>query len=504
MSDLRSVLERERRRYTLPDGVFDGIERRRARRRRNQRVAAIAWALVLTLSILGIALTALRTRGPDLPANPPITPKSVGRLGVLWRATVASDAMGVAAGEGHVVAVTHSDELHTAFVFTFDAACADEGACEPLWTADIGDLGVMPDGPVILDGTVYVGGEDLYAFPLDCRNDGGPCDPEWIGPVDPGVADQPVVSGGRVFVGSTEGRVYAFRVGCGTGGATCEPDWTSGDLGLPLIPSAVDGGRLYVSVWPADEHTRHMSRIFAFRTDCAGRCVPEATWDVRPQPFASMPAVADGVIYVGTAETYGTGSLRAYDASCGITRSCELWREHLDAAANIPRPVVAGDAVIVATRFGPQYTRAYPAGPDRPRGPLWTACCTFEISDTSPAVADGVVFVASHLEGISAYPISCEPVKVVCAPAWKTWGSAPLGVATGPDVRSVQQVAVGDGHLYAAVDNPDGEDEVIAFSPREHASPSRAEAVTAAFYALLAAAAAGALALRWARRRGRA
>jgi outer membrane protein assembly factor BamB len=499
MSDLRDVLERERRRYTLPDGSFDRLERRLRRKRRNDRITAIVWAAILSLVALGAALTALRTVGPELPAAPSITPRTVGALDVLWSATVASDVQGVSAGEGYVVAVTHSDTLHTASVSAFDAACGGADACEPLWTADIGDLGVMPDGPVIRDGMVFVGGEDLFAFPLDCRLDGGACADGWVGRVDPGVADQPVVAEGRVFVGSTDGRVYAFPADCGASAAPCAPEWVSIDLDLPLLPSAVEGDTLFVSVVAA-EHTSHLNRIFAFPTHCASPCVPRATWDIHGQAFASMPTVASGILYVGTAVDGGTGSLRAYDASCGVARRCELWREPLPAAANIPRPIVVGDTVIVATRFGARLTRAFPAGSDAPDGPLWSACCTYEISDTTPAVGDGIVFVGSHLEGISAYPTACKPVDGVCQPAWKTWGSAPVGVESGPPARDVQQVAIADGHVYAAVDNTTGDDEVVAFAPRAHRTPGSSGA-TAAFYGAAAAVLLAAFALRRVRRR---
>jgi hypothetical protein len=72
MSDLGPVLERVRDRFVLPPGAFDRLVARRGRKRRNQRAAAGAVALILSGGVLAGLWTAARlTPKPAASSQPP-------------------------------------------------------------------------------------------------------------------------------------------------------------------------------------------------------------------------------------------------------------------------------------------------------------------------------------------------------------------------------------------------------------------------------------------------
>jgi len=69
--NFREMLESERRRYKMPDGSFDALERRRDRKRRNRRVASGLVALLIAAAGLGGALLAFRDTGQPKPGVSP-------------------------------------------------------------------------------------------------------------------------------------------------------------------------------------------------------------------------------------------------------------------------------------------------------------------------------------------------------------------------------------------------------------------------------------------------
>jgi photosystem II stability/assembly factor-like uncharacterized protein len=71
MSDYRDLLERERRRFRMPHGSMEELERRRDRKRRNRRIASGIVALVIAAAGLGAGFYALRPAGN---AKPVVTP----------------------------------------------------------------------------------------------------------------------------------------------------------------------------------------------------------------------------------------------------------------------------------------------------------------------------------------------------------------------------------------------------------------------------------------------
>jgi hypothetical protein len=76
MSDPRSVLEGESRRFVQTDGAFERLLRRRDRKRRNQRIQAGVLGLTIAIAGSWLGVSALRStpRVPAIDPTPTVTP----------------------------------------------------------------------------------------------------------------------------------------------------------------------------------------------------------------------------------------------------------------------------------------------------------------------------------------------------------------------------------------------------------------------------------------------
>ncbi|HXJ66234.1 MAG TPA: PQQ-binding-like beta-propeller repeat protein [Actinomycetota bacterium] len=212
---------------------------------------------------------------------------------------------------------------------------------------------------------------------------------------------------------------------------------TGGDV---LSSPAVADGVVYVG---SDDHN-----LYAFPASCGtGGAVCSPRWHGTTGSFVeSSPAVAGGAVYVGSSD----GNLYAFPASCGNgNASCSpLWHGTTGAAVT-SSPAVAGTAVYVGSSDGNLY--AFPAScgsGNASCSPLWHGTTGGAISSSSPAVANGTVFVGSSDGSLYAFPASCGTGNAVCSPLWH-------GLVHGPVLSSPAVVngkvfmGSGDGNLYA-------------------------------------------------------
>lgn len=79
MSDPRSLLERERRRFIQADGAFERLQRRRDSKRRNQRIRAGVLGLAIAIAVGWLAVNAIRStpQVPTAPSEPTTSPTSI-------------------------------------------------------------------------------------------------------------------------------------------------------------------------------------------------------------------------------------------------------------------------------------------------------------------------------------------------------------------------------------------------------------------------------------------
>jgi outer membrane protein assembly factor BamB len=190
------------------------------------------------------------------------------------------------------------------------------------WTGATGGA-IYYSSPAVANGVVYVGSEDgrLYAYAVGCAS-GGTCDPLWTGAITGSyMASSPAVATGVVYVGSQDGKLYAFDAAGGaancTGSAparTCTPLWTA-TTGTPIYSSlTVANGVLYVG---SNDHNLYAFDAAGGAANCTGSapgrtCTPLWTGATGAAIFSS-PAVANGVVYVGSQDD----KLYAFDAAGG-------------------------------------------------------------------------------------------------------------------------------------------------------------------------------------------
>ena len=80
MSDPRSLLERESRRFIQQQGAFERLAERRDRKRRNQRIRAGVLGLAIAVAVGWLGVNAIRSTSPVPADDPAPPPASLGTL----------------------------------------------------------------------------------------------------------------------------------------------------------------------------------------------------------------------------------------------------------------------------------------------------------------------------------------------------------------------------------------------------------------------------------------
>ncbi len=170
----------------------------------------------------------------------------------------------------------------------------------------------------------------------------------------------------------------------------------------------------------------------------------------------SSPAVASGVVYIGSIDK----KLYAFDAAgntncSGTPKTCApLWTGATGGGINSSPAVVSG-TVYVSSEDGSLYAfdaagNTNCSGTPKTCAPLWVAH-TGSFIDSSPAVINGVVYVGSSDHNLYAFDAAgntnCSGTPKVCAPLWT--GPTADGVTSSPAVANgMVYVGSNDGNLY--------------------------------------------------------
>jgi outer membrane protein assembly factor BamB len=272
------------------------------------------------------------------------------------------------------------------------------------WTSVGGTLSA--DQAAVANGVLYIGSENRNLFAFDATGtancSGAPktCQPLWTGTTGGSINATAAVSGGRVYISSEDGRLYAFdakgMTNCSGTPKTCAPIWTSTDVGIFASSPAVAGGVVYVA------GGSQPGKLFAFDakgvTNCSGvpkTCDPMWTGETSGKAATdSSPAVANGLVYVGSSTTRG-GGFDAFDAR-GVT-NC--------------------------------------SGTPKTCAPLWTG--TTGTVFGSPTVANGLAYIITENFSLLAFDaagvVNCSGTPKSCSPVWT---SATQNVESGPVVMS--------------------------------------------------------------------
>ena len=312
----------------------------------------------------------------------------------------------------------------------------------PAWSADIDYAGTSP---AVVDGIVYIGAGEvappaLFAFPALCAP--FDCQPLWRAPLAAGTISSPAVAGGVVYIADYSGTLYAFDAtgaqGCSGVPTTCAPLWTASAAGIISSSSpVVSGGRVFVG----SEDDRLYAFDAAGATNCGETprtCQPLWTATTGGDIF-STPAVAGGAVIVGSAD----GFVYAYDAAgatncTGTPRTCApLWSAPTGGPVHAS-PAVANGVVYIGSSDGKLYAidaagTTGCSGAPKICVPLWT---TSTLSLGTPAVANGVVYVGSDDRNVYAFDATgtsgCSGSPRTCTPLWAAVTSATNAASAFP------------------------------------------------------------------------
>ena len=264
-------------------------------------------------------------------------------------------------------------------------------------------VGSAISSPAVVNGVVYVGSADgkLAAFDADastgCSGTPKLCTPLWTATTG-GSVSSPAVVNGVVYVGSDDHKLYAFDAagvtGCSGAPKSCTPLWTATTVGRVESAPTVVNGVVYVGAGVHDA----ASALYAFDaagvTGCAGTpktCAPLWKTTIGGAPVWSSPTVVNGVVYVG----YG-GGFFAFDAASGAG---PMWTGSTG-NTGLSSPAVAHGIVYINSdrglfAFDAAGVTGCSATILKQCAPLWTTGPGYGFDGSSPAVANGVVYVGN-------------------------------------------------------------------------------------------------------------
>jgi outer membrane protein assembly factor BamB len=301
------------------------------------------------------------------------------------------------------------------------AGCGDSLCTKPLWKSV--SLAQIVDSPTVANGIVYVGSQTsadsndgkLNAFSAaGCGSD--VCAPLWQGDAgkDAILESSPTVANGLVYIGAFDGRLYAFHAN-GCGATHCQPAWIGSTGGSIESTPTVANGFVYVG---SDD-----GFLYAFDARGCGRLVCVARWrgalggpELVSSVFDSTPAVANGVVYIGSAH-----SLAAFDAAgCGASKICKpIWQAIDDLQFYGGSPAVADGHVYIGLESNVAVFSADGCG-EFLCSPLWllTGPGAQASVASSPTVANGVVYAGRNTGEVFAWPAGpCG--SFTCDPVWR-------------------------------------------------------------------------------------
>jgi len=219
--------------------------------------------------------------------------------------------------------------------------------------------------------------------------------------------------------------------------------WTGATGAAVNSSPAVANGVVYVG--------SSNDKLYAYAVGCAtggGTCTP--LWTATTGgAIDSSPAASGNQVYVGSSD----GKLYVYKVGCatGGATCAPLWTANTGGPIHSSPSVVSG-VVYVGSDDGKLYafdstgvTRC--SGTPKTCLPLWTATTGASI-ESSPAVSAGVIYVGSNDDKLYAFAAGCGTGGATCQPLWTaTTGGA---VHSSPAILGgIVYVGSLDGSLYA-------------------------------------------------------
>lgn len=312
------------------------------------------------------------------------------------------------------------------------------GNLKAVWSEPSNQLSYEPASPPAdYNGVLYTS-SGLAGFNLDAYSPtSGALLWRGAGNACCGSAGTPAVAGGVAYVASLDGNLYAYaatakKANCSGTPVSCKPLWTAAIGGASHVAQSsavVTGGVVYVSA---------EANLYAFKAGGCGAATCTPLWisarsEVDPN---STPAVSGGMVFVG-----GGSGLHAYNASgCGGAATCNpVWTGNAPSTGvSDTSPAVVNGVVYLTVSNGFATLFAFSANGcgSASCNPLWTYQSPVALSYTSPAVANGKVYVNASDGTLYVFPAS---------------GGAPLWTAPAPGAGTGFPAAatVANGVVYA-------------------------------------------------------
>jgi outer membrane protein assembly factor BamB len=314
--------------------------------------------------------------------------------------------------------------------------------------------------PAVVGGLVYIGSDDGSLWAFDALTGA----PVWRDPVGSQVRSSPSVVDGRVFFGSSGGFVYADDALTGVrlwsyaiGGNVTAPPLVVGTTvyigsrgGSFVALDAATGTRLWGAhpwgMWGGAASAKGLvyvgseqSEVFAYDA-ATGALVWSTALGTRVR---STPSVSHGRVFVGT----DAGTVVALDAASGKVRWTSAAAPPSANAVIRSSPAVDGGRVFVATGETTPMDGNVVAFDEVTGAMVWRASYIADYSTSSPAIANGVLYVGSY--DTRLYAIKERSGKLLWAPSWGV-DNMDRGFNSSPAIAN-GQVYIGcrDGSLYA-------------------------------------------------------
>jgi glucose dehydrogenase len=366
---------------------------------------------------------------------------------------------------------------------------------QTLWNFTTG--GAVESSPVVVDGIVYVGSDDGNVYALNAYSGALVWSYNTWGPVQ----SSPTVLDGVVYVGGFHSHAV-FALNASSGALLWNSPIASSSPHI-ISSTAVANGLVYVDEYNMDESG---GQLYALNASTGA-----LVWNYQPSAWlSSSPAVSGGAVYIGTSiglvvaldafsgntlwsyiirsDGSNSSSGGAYPVSCSLSLANGLvyvgtpaemvqaldastgkfvWSGAVVGGVDSSCSAVANGTLYVTTTYGGSSPANLHYGGitalNAATGTkLWNTTIG-SIMESSPAVADGVVFVGS--DDTNAYPLNAIDGHNVYALNAAT-GAFIWNYTTGGAVYS--SPAVANGVVY--VGSNDG--KVYAFGSPQKTTPS--------------------------------
>src|SRR5947209_5015418 len=232
------------------------------------------------------------------PFETTLSKQTIPTAGLLWQADLGGELVFLSS-PAVVDGIVYIGEIDGTLLAYGAKGCGGEICTTPLWKSSY--LAEIVDSPTVANGIVYVGSQTSYndgsgklnAFHAKgCGQD--VCEPLWKGKAGKYTSySSPTVWKDKVFIGSADGYLYVFDAnGCGK--KLCDPLWAGKAGGGVESTALVYKGMVFVG---SDD-----GKLNVFKAGGCGQaiCKPKWTGDTHGIVFESSPAIADGVVYIGS------------------------------------------------------------------------------------------------------------------------------------------------------------------------------------------------------------